>query len=76
MPSHRYSAQALPAGFLISNPNNTLRNNVAAGSTAGAGIWYQVRAEGKTHAELKAMLASQLVENNPRSSRSAPLAPC
>lgn len=45
-----YSAQALPAGFLISNPNNTLRNNVAAGSTAGAGIWYQVRLEDKTHA--------------------------
>lgn len=60
MSSHCYSAQALPAGFLISNPNNTLRNNVAAGSTAGAGIWYQVRLEDKTledktHAGLKAL---------------------
>ena len=35
------STDVTPANFWLTNPNNTVINNVAAGSTAGYGFWYR-----------------------------------
>lgn len=43
------STDVTPANFWITNPNNTVINNVAAGSTAGYGFWY--RCEGHSRCQ-------------------------
>lgn len=37
------------ASYWVTNPNNTYRNNVAAGSSNGYGFWYQVRHDGSVN---------------------------
>jgi hypothetical protein len=35
------SVDTTPANFWMTNPNNTVINNVAAGTTDGYGFWYR-----------------------------------